>query len=453
MALHVSTKGLDLPIAGAPAQALESGPSPKRIAIMADDYIGMKPAFQVQVGDAVQCGQVLFEDKKTPGVRITSPGAGTIVALNRGERRAFQSLVVELDQSAPNASVDFAAYTGKDIADYGREGVQALLVESGLWTALRTRPFSKVPGLDTVPYAIFVTAMDTNPLAANVDLAADGRQEDLDAGMVAISALTDGNVHFCKAPKSQVHPTGDASTHVEEFQGPHPAGDAGYHIHTLAPVGHHRTCWYVGVQDLLAIGQLFRAGTLDVERVISFAGPAATKPRHLKVRQGVSLGELSDGEVAEGELRIISGSVLSGRKSMGEVHGFLGRYHTQVSVIKEDHERVFLGWLDPGLEKFSIVGAFLSRFIPDKKFAMTTSTHGGARAMVPLGGYERVMPFDILPTFLLRSLAVDDLERSEELGCLELDEEDLALCTFVCPSKYEFGPILRRNLNTIEKEG
>ncbi len=453
MALHVSTKGLDLPITGAPVQVVEPGPSPKHIAIVADDYLGMKPTFLVQVGDRVQRGQALFEDKKSPGVLFTAPGAGTVVALNRGERRAFQSIVIELDRSNPDDSVSFTTYTSQDIAGYGRAGVQALLVESGLWTAFRARPFSKVPKLDTTPYAIFVTAIDTNPLAANIDAVVGDRQADLDAGMEAISLLTDGNVHFCKAPDTKVHPMGKSGAFIEDFKGPHPAGNPGFHIHTIAPVGHNRTCWYIGIQDVLAIGQLFRYGTLDVERIISFAGPAATRPRLLKVRLGSSLDDLSAGEVADGEVRVISGSVLSGRASSGEIQGYLGRYHSQVSVLAEDRERVFLGWLDPGMEKFSVVGAYIASFIPDKKFAMTTTTNGGARAMVPIGNYERVMPFDILPTFLLRSLAVDDLESCEELGCLELDEEDLALCTFVCPSKYEYGPILRRNLTTIEKEG
>ena len=453
MALHESTKGLDLPITGAPAQVVESGLSPQRIALIAEDFIGMKPTFHVQVGDSVKRGQALFVDKKTPGVQFTSPAAGTIVALNRGERRAFQSLVIEVDKADPEASVSFAAYTGDDVGAYSREGVRDLLVESGLWTALRTRPFSKVPAIDSVPYAIFVTAIDTNPLAADIDTVFSGRQVDLNAGLRAIGALTDGNVHFCKSPDSEVHPTGNAGAFVEEFKGPHPAGNPGFHIHTIAPVGHHRTCWYLGVQDVLAIGQLFQTGTLDTERIISFAGPAALNPRLLKVRQGISLDELSAGEVADGEVRVISGSVLSGRKAAGEIDGYLGRYHNQVSVLEEDRERVFFGWLLPGLEKFSVVGAFVSRFVPEKKFDFTTSTHGGARAMVPIGNYERMMPFDILPTFLLRSLVVDDLESCEELGCLELDEEDIALCTFVCPSKYEYGPILRRNLTTIEKEG
>jgi len=453
MALHVSTKGLDLPITGAPVQVIESGLIPRRIALVADDYLGMKPAFKVQTGDAVQCGQTLFEDKKIPGVRFTAPGAGTVVAVNRGERRAFQSVVIELDRDNPDAAVTFSAYAGNDIAGYGRDGVEALLVESGLWTAFRTRPFSKVPAPGSAPYAIFVTAMDTNPLAPDIDVAVGDRQADLDAGLLAIGALTEGNVHFCKSPANTVHPTGNTDVNVEEFDGPHPAGNPGFHIHTIAPVGTQRTCWHIGIQDVLAIGQLFRTGALDVYRIISLAGPAAKNPRLLRVRQGISLDELCDGELADGELRVISGSVLSGRKAMGEIAGYLGRYHQQVSVIREDRERVFMGWLFPGLEKFSVVSAFVSSLIPDKTFAFTTSTNGGERAMVPIGSYEKVMPFDILPTFLLRALAVDDIEECEQLGCLELDEEDLALCTFVCPSKYEYGPLLRRNLTTIEKEG
>lgn len=452
MALHVSKKGLDLPVTGAPEQVIESGSTPRRVALLADDYLGLKPTFLVQAGDTVRRGQALFEDKKTPGVRFTSPCSGTVAAINRGERRAFQSVVIEVNPDN-DEQVSFQAYTGATPATYDRVGAQALLVEAGLWPALRTRPFSRVPALDTAPYAIFVTAMDTNPLAADVDVVVGERLGDMESGLRILSKLTDGKVHFCKKPGSALLPTSESGVTVQEFKGPHPAGTVGYHIHKIAPVGHQRTVWHIGIQDVLAIGRLFRTGELDTERVISLAGPVVKRPRLLKVRLGTSLDDLCAGELEDCECRVISGSILSGRKSSGEVFGYLGRYHVQVSALKEDRERVFLGWLEPGADKFSVVSAFISSLIPDKKFALTTTTNGGARAMVPLGTYERVMPFDILPTFLLRSLIVDDLEEAEALGCLELDEEDLALCTFVCPSKYDFGPILRRNLNTIEKEG
>ncbi len=451
MALHVIKKGLDLPVTGAPEQVIESGSSPRRVAILADDFNGLKPSFMVQPGDVVRRGQALFEDKKTPGVLFTAPCAGTVTAIHRGERRAFQSIVIEPGGSGEQ--VAFETFTGQSPATYDRSATQELLVESGLWTAFRTRPFTRVPALNSVPYAIFVTAMDTNPLAADVDIIVGERLPDMEAGLLLIGKLTDGKVHFCKKAGSALQPTSASGVSVQEFKGPHPAGTPGLHIHLIAPVGHNRTVWHIGIQDLLAIGRLVRTGELDTERVIALAGPVVKRPRLLKVRLGTSLDDLTTNELEDGENRVISGSILSGRKASGEIFGYLGRYHVQVSALKEDRERVFLGWMEPGADKFSVVSAFISSLIPDKKFNLTTTTNGGARAMVPIGTYERVMPFDILPTFLLRSLVVDDIEQAEELGCLELDEEDLALCTFVCPSKYDFGPILRRNLNTIEKEG
>lgn len=459
MAKYTFKKGLDLPITGAPEQTIEAGRNPARVALVADDYVGMKPAFKIETGDTVKRGQILFEDKKTPGVLYAAPAAGTVVAINRGERRALQSVVIELNDNeragkvGDDDRVAFEAHTGADPAAYDRDGMEALLVESGLWTSFRTRPFSRVPAPGSQPYAIFVTAMDTNPLAGDVDVIFGDRQAELDAGMIAISKLTEGKVHFCKSPGSKLLPSGRTGAEVQEFEGPHPAGTPGLHIHAIAPVGHHRTVWHLGIQDVLAIGHLVRTGELDVARIVSLAGPAVQRPRLLRTRLGASLDDLTAGELEEGEIRVISGSVLSGREASGEIFGYLGRFHAQISALPEDRERVFLGWLDPGIEKFSVTSAYLSSLIPEKKFGFGTSTNGGERAMVPIGSYEKVMPLDILPTFLLRALIVDDLEEAEALGCLELDEEDLALCTFVCPSKYEYGPILRRNLTTIEKEG
>lgn len=459
MAKYKFMKGLDLPITGAPVQVVEAGPTPGRVAIVAADYVGMKPGFLVQQGDTVKRGQALFEDKKTPGVVHTAPAAGKIVAINRGDRRALLSVVIELNENERGGKtgeddrVALDAYRGGDTASYDRDAMRALLVESGLWTALRTRPFSRTPKLDTEPYAIFVTAMDSNPLAPDTDVIAEGRQADLDAGMRALAKLTSGKVHFCRSSAARLRPGRESNVEVHEFEGPHPAGTAGLHIHAIAPVSHHRTVWHIGLQDVLAIGHLIRTGELDVARIVALGGPAVTRPRLLRTRIGASVDDLARGELADGENRLISGSVLSGRAAMGEVHGYLGRFHQQVSVLAEDRERVFLGWLDPGIEKFSVTSAYLSSLIPEKKFSFGTSTNGGERAMVPIGSYERVMPFDLLPTFLLRALIVDDIEEAEALGCLELDEEDVALCTFVCPSKYDYGPILRRNLTTIEKEG
>ena len=459
MAAHVIKKGLDLPIAGAPGHDIDTGKKVERTAITAIDHVGMKPTFRVKEGDTVKRGQVLFEDKKNPGVLYTAPSAGTVTAIHRGERRMLLSAVITLSDGERNGQpgdgehVSFEAYAGKAPAEMDEAAVRALLLESGEWTAFRTRPFSKAPAADAKPHAIFVTAMDSNPLAAPIGKVAEGRDEDLEAGLEAIRKLTNGKVYFCKAAGSSLSPGGVQGITVEEFSGPHPSGLAGTHIHILEPVSLEKIVWTIGLHDVIAIGALFRTGRVDVVRIISLAGPGVKNPRLIKTRRGASTIELCEGELLEGEQRIVAGSVLSGRSAGDEVTAYLSRFHTQISVLSEGREREFLGWLAPGGNKFSVINTFISRFSPGKKFAFTTTTNGSARAMVPIGMFEKVMPLDILPSYLLRSLIVDDLERARELGCLELDEEDLALCTFVCPGKYEYGPILRRNLTQIENEG
>ena len=459
MAHHVIKKGLALPISGEPEQRIENAKPVSRVALVAIDYVGMRPSFRLKVGDAVKRGQTIFENKKEPGVVLTAPGAGTVTGIHRGDRRALQSVVIELNERERQGNPGdedyhpFEAFAGKDPALLDRQAVTDLLVESGLWTAFRTRPFSKNPPIDAVPEAIFVTAMDTHPHAPGMDVLCEGRDEDLRVGALVIAKLTDKKAYWCTSQDIKVRPPANSGFDVETFEGPHPAGLAGTHIHLLAPVSRAKVVWTIGLQDVLAIGALFRTGKLDVTRVVSIAGPAVKKPRLLRTRLGVSIDELVADELAEGENRVISGSVLSGRKAMGDVHGYLGRYSQQISALREGREREFLGWMAPGLKKFSITRTFVSALNRGQKIAFNTSTNGSPRAMVPIGLYERVMPLDILPTHLLRSLVTTDLERAEQLGCLELDEEDLALCTFVCPGKTAYGPLLRRNLELIEKEG
>lgn len=460
MGLHVIKKGLDLPITGEPEQTLDTPGGVHRAALVAEDYVGMKPTFFVQAGDTVRRGQPLFEDKKRPGVLHTAPGAGTVAAIHRGARRALQTVVIDLNereqagQPGDDDFHSFTSYTGQAPASLTGEDVEALLIESGLWTALCARPFGRTPFPGTKPHSLFINAMDSNPLAPEMDLVAAGREAELAAGVEALSKLTEGPVFFCKKAGSKISLPALARVSVEEFEGPHPSGLTGTHIHLLDPVARHKSVWYAGLQDVLSIGALFLTGRLDVRRVVSLAGPAVRRPRLLKTRLGAALDELIDGELLEGDVRVISGSVLSGRTSMGAVFGYLGRFHNQISAVIEGRERVFLGWLAPGSNLFSVVNAFTSALQRGKKkFAFNTALNGGPRAMVPIGVYEKVMPLDILPTFLLRSLIMGDVERAEHLGCLELVEEDLALCTFVCPCKFEYGPILRKNLDEIELEG
>jgi Na+-transporting NADH:ubiquinone oxidoreductase subunit A len=430
-----------------------------RVAVLAADSVGMRPTMHVSAGDDVRRGQLLFEDKKRPGVRYTAPAAGRVAAVNRGERRAFQSLVIELTaeersgRSGGPEEAGFRAFADKHPASMTADEVRDLLVESGLWTALRARPFSRVASPEDRPHSIFVTAMDTNPLAADMDVVVGGREADLERGLAALSKLTDGAVFLCTSARSSIKaPTVDRLRH-ERFTGPHPAGTVGLHIHRLDPVGRSKIVWHVGVQDVLAMGHLFVQGTLDVERVIALAGPGVTRPRLVRTRLGACTDELVAGELLEGEVRTLSGSVLSGRTAMGEIHGYLGRYHQQISVIREDRRRRFFGWLALGWNDYSVTPTYLSWLLPGRKFDLTTSTYGSKRAIVPIGSFEKVMPLDIEPTFLLKALAMGDLERAEELGCLELDEEDLALCTFVCSGKNDYGLDLRDVLTTMEKEG
>lgn len=459
MGFYKIKKGLDLPILGAPQQVIEDGPPVRHVALLGADYVGMKPTMSVDEGDVVRRGQLLFEDKKTAGVRYTAPAAGKVKAIHRGDRRAFVSLVIELDDAETSGSgekapaVSFESFTGKDVATLSREQVRDLLLESGLWVALRSRPFSRVADPAEVPHSIFVTAMDSNPLAAQADVVLRGKEADFERGVRALARLTEGKVYVCKRAGSSVPVPDGGRFEGAEFSGPHPAGNVGTHIHLLDPVSRQKTVWHLGYQDAVAIGRLFASGQLSSERVVALAGPQVQRPRLLRTLLGASTLELTAGELVAGENRIISGSVLSGSTAQDELVGYLGRYHQQVSVLREEREREFLGWMLPGAGKFSIIPAYLSRLFGGKRYAFGTSNQGSPRAMVPIGMYERVMPLDLMPTFLLRALYMGDMERSEELGCLELDEEDLALCTFVCPGKTEWGPYLRKVLTTMEKEG
>ncbi|MCC6797541.1 MAG: Na(+)-translocating NADH-quinone reductase subunit A [Candidatus Hydrogenedentes bacterium] len=453
--MHTIKKGLSLPIAGDPDQRIDSGVAAKRVAVLADDYIGMRPTMFVQAGDLVKRGQALFEDKKNPGVIFTSPGAGTVAAVNRGEKRAFQSVVVELSAAEFKGGADqvaFASYTGSEPAGLSRDQIRALLIESGLWTALRTRPFSKVPAPDATPHAIFVTAIDTNPHAPNPELVIQGHEIDFERGLVCVAKLTEGRTYLCKARGAKIPANPNTGIQIEEFEGIHPAGTVGVHINKLSPVSHKKTVWHLNYQDVIAVGKLFGSGKLYVDRVVSLAGPSVKSPRLLRTRLGASTDDLVSGELKDGEQRVVSGSVLSGRTAQGDIFGYLGRYHQQISVLREGRDREFLGWAAPGMKKFSIIPVYLSKLLGGK-FEFTTNTNGSPRAMVPIGMYEKVVPMDIVPTFLLRSLLVGDLEEAEKLGVLELDEEDLALCTFVCPGKHDFGVHLRDMLNKIDKEG
>ena len=458
MSKHVIRNGLQLPITGQPTSDLDSSLPARRVALHAADYPGLKPSLRVSVGDSVFRGQLIFDDKAVAGVRYTSPAAGTIHAIHRGDRRVLQSIVIEQSRAEREdrepETATFSAYTGRHPSGMTGDEARALLLESGQWTALRARPYGRVADPAVRPHSIFVTAMDTNPLAPDIAAVADGQGASFDRGLAAISLLTEGPIFVCSGPEFPLAvPTNEQIRH-EVFEGVHPAGTVGLHIHTLDAVTRGKVVWHIGLQDVLSTGRLFETGQLDVGRVVSIGGPPVIKPRLIRTRIGAAVASLMDGEINDvQDIRVISGSVLSGRRAEGDVHGFLGRYHQQVSVLVEGRTREFLGWLAPGSNKFSTIRTFASAWLPRRNFALTTSMNGSRRAIIPIGMYERVMPMDLLATPLLRALVMQDVERAEELGCLELDEEDLALCTFVDPGKTDFAPHLRRVLDILEKEG
>lgn len=437
-------RGLDLPIAGQPSQAISEGPAIRTVALVGADYPGLQPTMKVAEGDRVVLGQPLFADKKNHAVLFTAPATGRVRAINRGARRVFQSLVIDVEEGNTDA-VSFTAHA--ELGALTREQVQEQLLVSGLWPALRTRPFSKIPVPGTEPRSIFVNAMDTNPLAADPALIIQSSQKAFNDGLAVLQKLAP-TVFVCKAAGANFQ---TANLAAREFAGPHPAGLVGTHIHFLDPVSASRTVWHVNYQDVIAIGTLFTTGCIDNNRVVALAGPQVKNPRLLRTRVGASLDNFTDGEVTGSDNRVISGSVLSGRTSKG-VEAYLGRYHLQVAVLAEGREREFVHYVRAGMNRHSIYAIYAGKFFR-KFFPMTTSSNGSPRAMVPVGTYEAVMPLDILPTQLLRSLIVNDCDTAQALGALELDEEDLGLCTYVCPGKYEYGPILRDVLTSIEVEG
>lgn len=447
MALNLVREGLDLPISGVPAQVISACEGITRVGVLAADYPGLQAKLLVRAGDRVRRGQALFEDRRLPGVRYCSPASGTIEAIHNDDAGTLRSLTITLSETEQNAVPDandfqpFEHYTGRDLALLTRRDVQALLLESGLWTALRTRPFGLVASPEEEPKSIFVNAMNSHPLSPSMDVIAEGRDADLLAGMLAVAKLTNGYALFCRAAGSKISPSANAGFTLQEFQGPHPSGNVGLHLHRLEPVGRGRTSWYVGLPDLLAIGALFRTGRLDADRVIALAGPGVIQPRLLRTRLGAAIKEITCGALAPGTHRILSGSVLTGRAVRDGVEGFLGRFHHQVCALPETpagHSPFCMLPIHPAGRN-------------GKRFPFSAAQPRTPGHFFPTGTYERVMPFELPVTHLLHALIEGDYERAEMLGALELEEEDIALCSVVCTAGFDYASLLRTALTALER--
>ncbi|MGI9263371.1 MAG: Na(+)-translocating NADH-quinone reductase subunit A [Gammaproteobacteria bacterium] len=454
--MHLKTKkGLDIPLAGIPDSTIDSGSQVRSVALLGPDYVGLKPRMMVKEGDRVLLGDTLFVDKRDSAVAFAAPGTGTVTAINRGDRRALLSVVIELDPSAEK-SVQYPDLAEGGIDTLADERIREVLQSSGLWTAFRTRPFNRVPLSDSAPRSIFVTAIDTNPLSADPAAVVASRKSDFEAGLAVIARLNDGPVHLC-TPDDWPGPNGDPERiSTSSFSGPHPAGLVGTHIHHLDPVGPDRTVWHVGYQDVVAIGALFTSGQISTGRIVSLGGPAFARPRLVSTRLGASIDDLTAGELdqtgaADSGQRVVSGSVLSGRNASGP-EAYLGRYHIQVSAITTSGRRRLLNWLPFRSSSFSFVPVFASRQQKNLE-RLTTQSHGHQTALIPIETFEKIVPMDVTVTPLLHALLIKDTDKAQTLGCLELDAEDLALCSFVCPGKNDYGSVLSVNLSQIEREG
>ena len=439
-------KGLDVPIAGQPEQIIRPGNEVGQVAVIGDDYIGLKPTMLVKPGDKVTTGQPLFTDKKNKGVVVTSPGCGTVSSINRGDKRKFESLVISL---GGDEGITFCDPT-ENPDDLQPETIRELLIKSGLWVAFRTRPYGKTPAVESNPASLFITAIDTAPLAADPAVIINEYQAHYQLGLKILQRLITAPIHHCTGGAELASFEEIDGIDYYSFQGPHPAGLPSTHIHFIDPVHEDKTAWHIGYQDVIGIGHLFATGQLTTEKVVALAGSGVINPSLVKTRIGAHIPNFCRRELSLEELRVISGSVLSGRTSQSNFT-FLGRFHDQISVIEDSSGRSIFNWLLPGNNRFSTKPVFAASYLKKLTFKMNTAIWGGKRAIYPLGTYDEVMPLDIIATSLLKSISVGDTDKSKALGCLELIEDDLGLCGFVCPGKNEFGPVLREVLTAIER--
>ena len=443
MATYTIKKGLNLPIAGSTSTTdCVQGAAAQQVALLPQEAWGIKVQMLVAVGDQVKVGSPLFCDRRDPDVIFTSPAAGTVAAVNRGARRAAQSVVIDV--------ANFDEHAEMPSSDGSRASLVAALAVSGLWPNLRQRPFDKVAVSSTTPQAIFVTATDTNPLAVDPLHLVASREADVQAGLKAMLTLSGGKVYF------NTDGANDWSAFLVEgveqhgFKGPHPAGNAGVHINALHPVNLERNVWHVDVQNLADMGAYLNSGKVPTARKVAVVGPAASKSEIVETQRGASMNVFSS--YADSTVRFVSGSLLAGATANpGEEKGFLGRFAQQVSIVDDTPEREFINWMKPIGSRWSMSGTYLAKFVK-KSFTTDTDLNGGERAIVPIGSYEKVMPFDIMPTQLIKALASNDVTMAEKLGVLEIVEEDIALCQYVCPAKVDITDMLRTMLTLIEKE-
>jgi Na+-transporting NADH:ubiquinone oxidoreductase subunit A len=441
-------KGLNIKLAGEADKTLSTLPLPETFALKPDNFIGVIPKLLVKQGDEVKAGTPLFYDKNNEALRFSSPVSGEVIEIVRGEKRKILEVKILADKE-----ITYTNFNKANPNELGREDIIEALLNSGVWAFIRQRPFGIIANPKEKPKSIFISAFDTNPLAPDNDFIVEEDDGAFQAGLDALQKLTDGKVHLnIHADKTTSKIFTDAKgVEINKFSGPHPAGNVGVQIHHINPLNKGEAVWYINVQDVLIVGRLFNHGRFDASRVIALTGSQVKNSKYYRTIAGSSVKNIiADGELKEGDNRIISGNVLTGKQISPD--GYLDFYDTQITVIPEGNEPEFMGWLAPGLDKFSMSRSFFSWLTPNKQYELNTNMHGEERPFVITGQYEEVFPMDIHPVHLLKAILIEDIELMEHLGIYEVVEEDFALCEFVCTSKIESQDIIRRGLDLIRKE-
>jgi Na+-transporting NADH:ubiquinone oxidoreductase subunit A len=438
-------KGLNIRMAGKADLILDKVPGAGKYAVKPADFAGLTPRLSVKQGQEVKAGEPLFYDKYNPEVMYVAPVGGNVSLINRGERRRILEVIIDADPSA--GAIDFGKSSP---AKLDAPAIRQLLLKSGMWPFIKRRPYGIVARPDEIPRDIFISGFDTAPLAPDYDFILKGQEAQLQLGIDALAKLTTGKVYLGLQSGSKL--AGSVkNAEINYIDGPHPAGNVGIQLHQIAPVNKGEVVWTINPQDVLFIGRLFETGKVDFTKIIALTGSEVLKPQYLQITLGTRLCPVLEGRLkTENKQRVISGNPLTGTKLICD--NFLGFYDSQVTVIPEGDEYDFLGWALPGVGKYSATKTFLSSLFPKKEYELNANLHGGERAFVLSGQYEKYLPMDILPVHLLKSILANDIDKMEQLGIYEVVEEDLALCEFACTSKIKVQEILRKGLNTMVQE-
>ncbi len=443
-------KGHSIRIAGIPQKKVLTNLSTSEVGLCPKEYQYVKPKLLVKEGEYVDVGMPLFFNKENPDQKWSAPGAGTICKIQYGPRRVIEKIVIKLDKDEKGFSHKTIALN--DTSKLKREEIKSVLSDSNLWHLIRQRPFNHVANPDDEPRDIFISALNTAPLAPDLDLVLKGQKDALQAGINVLNGLTDGKVNIGISAKNQIEELiGVDNCLLHQISGPHPAGNVGIQIHHIAPMKPDEVVWTVNIQHVIILGKLFLNGEIDPSIIVSIGGPGAKNPIHVKTRIGAKIETIIKDQLGDDEYRIISGDVLTGKKV--EKDNYLGFYDTTISILPVDLSRPFLGWIQLGSSKktYSLSNSFFS--FGKKLFNFTTKQNGSQRALVPINAWEDVLPMDIMPNPLYRSILACDIEEMTQLGIMECDDEDFALCSFACPSKIDVGAVIRKGLDIMKTEG